>query len=71
MSGLKNKSLHCLPFFDSVIDYDTLKTQYLHQVSSSSQSSHMASDTIDEAVREGIINSPKDYSEEGTAFCDI
>jgi hypothetical protein len=29
------------------------------------------SENSDELEREGVIDDPKDYNEEGTAFCDI
>jgi len=31
MSGLSNKVLHALPFFDSVFDYEALKVQFLEK----------------------------------------
>jgi len=31
MSGQQNKTLHTLPFFDSVFDYEALKTQFLEK----------------------------------------
>ena len=33
MSGLSNKILHALPFFDSVFDYEALKVQFLEKPS--------------------------------------
>ena len=69
MSSQSNKTLHTLPFFDSVFDYEALKLQFLEKSQTNTKNEYSAN--VDELEKEGIIESPKDYNEEGTVFCDI
>jgi len=62
-----------LPFFDSVFDYEALKTQFLEKppASVSAENDFSGEKHTDELEMEGIIENPREYSEEGTAYCDM